>query len=74
MSPDRLEEDGVGQSSNILVGGILFFLIFKNFIYLGCAEFCCCAGFSLVVGSGGHSLVAVCRLLTVASLVEKHGL
>ena len=35
---------------------------------------CCYMGFSLVVGSGGYSLVSVLELLTVvASLVGKHG-
>ena len=35
---------------------------------------CCCAGFSLVAVSGGHSLAAVCRLLTVASfLLQSRG-
>ena len=34
---------------------------------------CCCTGFSLVVESGGLSLVVVCRLLvSVASLVVEH--
>ena len=33
----------------------------------------CCAGFSLVVASGGYSLAAVCRLLiAVAPLVAEH--
>ena len=33
-------------------------------------DLCCCIGFSLVVASGGRSLVVVCRLLiAVASLV-----
>ena len=35
----------------------------------------CCMGVSLVVVSGGYSLVVVCGLLiVVASLVEEHGL
>ena len=35
---------------------------------------CCCAGFSLVAVSGGYSLAAVCRLLTVASfLLQSRG-
>ena len=43
--------------------------------YSGCAGLHCCTGFSLVVGSRGHSLVAVRGLLTVAaSLVSEHGL
>ena len=35
----------------------------------------CCAGFSLVMVSGGYSLDVVCRLLVAAaSLVAEHGL
>ena len=36
----------------------------------------CYVGFSLVVASGGYSLVAVCRLfiVVVASLIVEHGL
>ena len=35
----------------------------------------CCAGFSLIMESGGYSPVSVCRLLTaVASLVAELGL
>ena len=35
----------------------------------------CCAGFSLVVASGGYSLISVCGLLiAVASLVAEDGL
>ena len=35
----------------------------------------CSEGFSLVVASGGYSLVVVSRLLTVlASLIAEHGL
>ena len=49
---------------------ILFFNIFLAVLGL-----CCCAGFSLVMASGGCSLGAVCRLLiAVASLVMEHGL
>ena len=48
---------------------ILFFNIF-----LAALGVCCYAGFSLVMASGGHSLVAVCRLLiAVASLVVERG-
>ena len=38
---------------------------------------CCCMGFSLVVASGGYSLVAVplpLLLMVVASLIVAHGL
>ena len=50
---------------------------FKNIVYLFLAllGLCCCVGFSLVVASGGHSLVAVCGFLIVGpSLVSEHGL
>ena len=49
-----------------------FFL--KQFVHLFLAVLGlgCCAGFSLVVASGGYSQVAMCGLLTVvASLVAK---
>ena len=49
-----------------------------KFIYLFLAALrlrCCTHGLSLVVASGSHSLVAVCRLLiVVASLVVEHRL
>ena len=35
---------------------------------------CCCIGFSLVVASGGYSLVIDRLLIAVASLVAKHRL
>ena len=36
---------------------------------------CFCEGFSLIVVSGGYSLVVVCGLLiVVASLIVEHGL
>ena len=48
----------------------LFFVLF--FAMLG---LCCCMGFSLVVASGGYSLIALHRLLiVVASLFSEHGL
>ena len=44
------------------------------FLFLAMLGLYCCAGFSLVVESGGYSLVAVQRLLTkVTSLVTEHG-
>ena len=55
---------------------IRFFFIY-NFIYLFLTMLGlhCCVGFSLVVESGGYSLVAVHRLLiTGASLVAEHSL
>ena len=50
-------------------------LIKKNvFIYLAVLGLGCCMGFSLVAGSGGCSLVAVCSVLTaVASPAVAHG-
>ena len=49
-----------------------------NFIYLSWGAvlgLCCRTGFSLVVGSWGHSPAMVCELLiAVASLVAEHGL
>ena len=53
-----------------------FFFIFPEIIYLLLAVLGlrCCAGFSLAVGSGACSLVAVRWLLAeVASLVAEHG-
>ena len=44
------------------------------FIVLAVLGLCCCSGFSLVVGSGGYSRVAVLeRLIVVASLISEHG-
>ena len=46
-----------------------------NALYLAVLDFCCCAGFSLVVVSRGYSLVAVLGLLiAVVSLVAGHRL
>ena len=45
------------------------------YLFLAVLSLGCCAGFSLVVESGGYSLVAVCGLLIlVASLVAEHRL
>ena len=52
-------------------------LFFKNFTYLFLAVLGlrCCVGFSLVVASGGCSVVTASRLpVVVASLVVAHGL
>ena len=47
----------------------------KNYLFLAVLGLPRCAGFSLIVGSGGYSLVSVCELLTVVdSLVGKHRL
>ena len=51
-----------------------FFLIFI-YLFLALLGLCHCMGFSLVVPSGGSSLVAVYRAsLEVASPVAQHGL
>ena len=51
-----------------------FFLIFV-YLFLAVLGLCCSAGFSLVVTSGGYSLVAGHGLLiAVVSLVAEHGL
>ena len=34
---------------------------------------CCCTGFSLLVENGGHSLVAVCRLLIAVAFLAEYG-
>ena len=47
----------------------------KKKLFRLCWFFVAILSFSLVAGSKGYSLVAVCRLLiAVASLVEEHGL
>ena len=55
-----------------------FFFFFNNFIYLflfgAVLDLQCHLGFSLVVESGGHSLVVVRRLTVVAAVVVDHGL
>ena len=60
---------------------LLFIYFFANFIYLciilhlflAVLSFSCCAGFSLVAGSRGYSLVVVHRIfIVVASLVSEH--
>ena len=52
-----------------------FFLILFNRLVLAVLGLCCCVGFSLVVASGGYSLVAVLWLLiVVVSLVAEHRL
>lgn len=44
-------------------------------MYLAALGLCLCAGFSLVAGSGGCSLAAVCvRFIAVASLTAEPGL
>ena len=54
---------------------LLSFQFFKKKIFLTVLGLCCCPGFSLLVASGGYSLVAVCGPLTaVAASVAKHRL
>ena len=64
-----------GRKSRTRLSDFTFTLMFIDlFLFLTVLGLCCCAGSSLVVASGGHSVAAVHRLLTaVASLVE-HGL
>ena len=53
---------------------VLDLLNYLLILFLAVLGLLCCTGFSLVVVSGGDSLVAVCGLpIVVASLVE-HGL
>ena len=52
---------------------LIFFLIY--FLFLAVLDLHSCMGFSLVVASGGHSLVVVLGLLiAVISLFVEHGL
>ena len=56
---------------------LIFKRTFFNYFVEGGATLglCCCVRFSLVVASGGYSLVAVCGfLIAVASLFAEHGL
>ena len=56
-------------------GESLFFFFFLIYFWLCWVFVVACAGLSLVVASGGYSLVAVLRLpIVVASLVAKHSL
>ena len=50
---------------------LLFFFFFNNF-YLFLA-LCCCIGFSLVLESGGCSLVVMRGLLTVVAFLVEQG-
>ena len=54
----------------------VFFSLYNClYLYLAVLDFRCCTGFSLAVGSGGCSLVVLCRLLiAAASLAAKLGL
>ena len=51
-------------------------LFFKNitvlYLFLTVLGLCCCAGFSLIVASGGYSLVAVLRCLIVVASIVGH--
>ena len=52
------------------------FFLKSNFLsfFLAVLGLRCCVGFSLVVVSGGYSVVVVRGLLSVASFALKHGL
>ena len=53
---------------------LICILFIYLFIVLAVLGLCCCSGFSLVVGSGGYSRVAVLeRLIVGASLISEHG-
>ena len=52
-----------------------FFFFFKVFIYFGSTGFLLLYGLSLIVASGGYSLVEVLGfLIMVGSLIVEHGL
>ena len=56
---------------------MIFFPGFKKLfisLFLAMLNLCCCASFSLVVASGGYSLVVVRVLLTVAASLVARGL
>ena len=79
LVPDRLlcEEEMDPASFSFLFETFVFCRSFKNIIYLFLAVLglCCCTGFSFVVVSRGHSLVAALRLPAVGtSLVVEHRL
>ena len=67
--------DGSMVFGGRLGGRVLdIYIYILNFYWL-CWVFVAAHGFSLVLASGGYSLVVACRLLTVvASLVAKHRL
>ena len=46
--------------------------IFFIYLFLGGLGLCCCSVFSLVLESGGYSLVVVHRLLAVVAPVLEH--
>ena len=53
----------------------LFFFFFNIYLFLAVLSLHYCTGFSLVVASGGYSLVAEHRFfIAVASLVAEQGL
>ena len=69
--PDSAQPHGLWSVRLIYVCIYIYVYIY---IYMGCAESSYCMGFSLVVASGGYSLVVMHRLLIVAtSLVAEHG-
>ena len=66
----------LSRGSLVCIKNLQNVYIFKIcFIYLAVLGLCCCTGFSLVVASGGFSLVEVHRLLVVVtSPVAEHRL
>ena len=71
--PAAPQDNGTGRCN----AGDENHFFFNNFIslFLSVLSLCCFLGFSVVVASGGYSLVAMLGLLIgVASLVAKHGL
>ena len=73
MNPSSLEIiQGEAEQTHGQVAAGAFYFIYSFLALLGLL---CCMGSSLVVASGGYSLVAVLGLLSAAaSLVEEHGL
>ena len=58
-----------------LCDGLIVFPKFVFICLLAPLGLCCCAGFSLIADSGGHSLAAVLRRLTpVSSLIAERRL
>ena len=80
MWPQIFWEDLQQKKVSLLFSGkqgmrrLICILFIYLFIVLAVLGLCCCSGFSLVVGSGGYSRVAVLeRLIVVASLISEHG-
>ena len=64
-----------GTSFSFFLQAVFFFFLIFVYLFLAVLGLCCSVGFSLVVTSGGYSLVAGHGLLiAVVSLVAEHGL